>query len=425
MFLTRRHFPPGFSATSALDTNSERQVQDALVHIRSQKQMTTISVAHRLSTIVHCDQIAVISGGCIAELGSHQQLFQLGGIYTSLCESQGITTESTFESKELIAKADDLDVELTLRKDKPDLEQGLLESELVDDEEEMNHDIFASPWRILALNKSEIGYLIMGVLGAVTVGALAPSEAILTARIVENFYIVEADQLVATNRNEILYFLILGAASLVGNILSGIGFSVSGYRLSGRMRSLVFEAIVRRNLGWFDVPEHSVGELTTRLEADAEEVAKITGWALGYKIRMFSSLAAGVIIAMIFSWQVGLTALLCIPIIMASSMVQRYCVVRQAAAPEGLSPEAIFENGLRGIDAVQSYGLQGVVSDNYSLALVPQSARHVTVGVTSGLVFGLSQFAVFGSFAIIFFVGTDLLVNQKVSFIVSVQQCVP
>ena len=345
-----------FTATSALDTNSERQVQDALAHIRQQQQVTTISVAHRLSTIVHSDQIAVISDGVVAELGTHKELLRLEGIYATLCESQGITTNTTFESTYTAATSRD-DVEISTKKT-VDIEEGAIALEddrpAVDDVVEKTEEPYASKGRILALNKPEWGYLCVGIVGALVVGALSPVEGIITAKLIENFYTQDPNELMEKNTPLILGFLGLGAAALVGNILSGWGFSVSGYRLSARMRTLVFEAIVRRNIGWFDVPEHSVGELTARLEADAEAVAKITGWSLGYRIRVFSSLVAGVVIALSFSWQVGLVAICCIPVIMASSFVQKYCIVRQITYQEGLSPESIFENGLRGIDAVQS-----------------------------------------------------------------------
>lgn len=412
-----------FTATSALDTNSERQVQEALANIRKVKQVTTITVAHRLSTIVSCDQIAVISDGAIAELGPHDTLIKNGGIYTTLCESQGITAESTFDSSGIPASSPSTDaVELGLTGNgaiavTPDVENGLDKSEIQTEDEVELEDLYASPWRIVWLNRKEWAYLIMGVVGATIVGSLAPIEGIFTARLVENFYTVDPEEMLEANAQEIFAFALLGCASLFGNLLSGCGFSVSGYRLSGRMRTLVFEAVIRRNIGWFDYPEHSVGELTTRLEADAEEVAKITGWALGYKIRMFASLGVGIAIALAYSWQVGLAAIACVPIIMASSLVQKFCIQTKGSnQQDGLSPESIFENGLRGIDAVQSYGLQGVVSDNYSTALIPQAKRHTKMGVIAGLVYGLSQFATFGSFAIIFYVGVDLLVNQKVNF---------
>jgi len=409
------------SATSALDTNSERQVQDALAHIRSKKRMTTLSVAHRLSTIVHCDQIAVISDGVIAELGNHKELFAVNGIYASLCESQGITADSTFDSTVVpeTPTSKDSDVEMTLGgKEQPDIENGLVKvvkQEEVDEED--LEELLASPWRIFMMNKPEWGYLFIGILGAMVSGALAPIEAIFTAEIVDNFYTTDPDELIEKNKPLIFSFLILGAAALVGNLISGWGFSVSGYRLSARLRSLVFEAIVRRSIGWFDVPEHSVGELTSRLESDAEEVAKITGWSLGYRIRVFSSLIAGVAIALAFSWQIGLATICCVPIIMASSTVQKCCLKRSLQAQEGLSPESIFENGLRGIDAVQSYGLQNDVGEDYAQALLPQAKKHVKLGLTAGLAYGLSQFAMFGSFAVVFYVGVELLISGKVNFV--------
>lgn len=79
-------------------------------------------------------------------------------------------------------------------------------------------------------------------------------------------------------------------------------------------------------MAWFDVPEHSVGELINRLESDAEAVAKVTGWALGYRVRVFASLLAGACVSLAFQWQVGLTAIGCVPIILGAAFVQKFCV---------------------------------------------------------------------------------------------------
>ena len=73
-------------ATSALDTESEKVVQEALD--TAMKGRTTIIVAHRLSTIRGADQIAVVNKGKIAELGTHQSLMDLGGIYFNLVQRQ-------------------------------------------------------------------------------------------------------------------------------------------------------------------------------------------------------------------------------------------------------------------------------------------------------------------------------------------------
>ncbi len=73
-------------ATSALDTVSERVVQEALE--RAAHGRTTLTVAHRLSTVVTADVIHVVDGGRIVESGSHGELVAAGGLYARLAAEQ-------------------------------------------------------------------------------------------------------------------------------------------------------------------------------------------------------------------------------------------------------------------------------------------------------------------------------------------------
>jgi ATP-binding cassette subfamily B protein len=73
-------------ATAALDSESEKQVQEAIEHLC--RNRTTIVIAHRLHTIMHADTILVVEAGEIVERGKHEDLLRRGGRYASFFRLQ-------------------------------------------------------------------------------------------------------------------------------------------------------------------------------------------------------------------------------------------------------------------------------------------------------------------------------------------------
>jgi len=77
-------------ATSSLDTESEKLVQEALTSLM--KNRTVLVIAHRLSTIQHADEIIVLQKGEIVQRGTHTQLAKVEGVYKKLYELQGLSS---------------------------------------------------------------------------------------------------------------------------------------------------------------------------------------------------------------------------------------------------------------------------------------------------------------------------------------------
>jgi len=72
-------------ATASVDTETERQIQQALERLMQRR--TCFVIAHRLSTVQNADQILVLDRGAIVERGRHAELIALNGIYTKLCRN--------------------------------------------------------------------------------------------------------------------------------------------------------------------------------------------------------------------------------------------------------------------------------------------------------------------------------------------------
>lgn len=413
-------------ATSALDTASERMVQDALDKIREERKLTTVTVAHRLSTIVHSDKIVVIADGSIEEAGTHRDLFEEGGVYATLCEGQGLTadagdpdgsTEKGIEMTAFVA-SEPMTLEAMV-----DIEEAaplsgsaheMMAKDEVEDDVPSTKGVFS---RLRQYSRLDTGYALLGNIGGIIVGGLPAGEAVLFGLITGNFFIIsDADEMRSTNYELSLWFLLLAFLSLVGNVFMGLGFGVSGSRLTRRMRVLVFDKFMRYSMGWFDYPEHSTGELTTSLEEDSETVGNVTGLSQGQRIQVFSCLIAGLAVALAYSWQVGLTAIACVPLILGSSILQAKYGSREPSNDNLISPATLLERSFADIVVLQAYGLQGDVSTQYSNSLAPDVQFKKKQAGFSGLAFGMSQFAVFGTFALIFWVGLKLMIMGKLAF---------
>jgi ATP-binding cassette, subfamily B, heavy metal transporter len=96
-------------ATSALDSHTEKEIQDALERVA--RQRTSLVIAHRLSTVVHADNIIVLDHGEIMEQGTHLELLARGGLYASLWARQ----READQARERLAQVLDHESELPSR----------------------------------------------------------------------------------------------------------------------------------------------------------------------------------------------------------------------------------------------------------------------------------------------------------------------
>ncbi|KAG9276077.1 multidrug resistance protein 1-like isoform X3 [Astyanax mexicanus] len=344
-------------ATSALDTQSEAIVQAALDKARAGR--TTIVIAHRLSTIRTADVIAGFKEGEVVEQGSHRELLNKKGVYYSLVmqQTRGGTGDDDYEEDddsfsegETSQESSDTDhhddlmevkIEnggfernsirrsVPLQRKSSKRKSGKKKNSKKDKKSKSKKDkkneekVPEIPFgRILALNKPEWPYVMVGTLASLVGGAVYPCVGILFAKIIGVF--AETDPEVKRQKTMMfsLLFLLVGAVAFITYFFQGYMFGKSGEILTMRLRSQAFKAILRQDISWFDDHNNAVGVLTTKLATDASLVKGAAGSRIGLATSSVCALGISVIIAFCFSWQLTLLILACVPFLTGANFIQ-------------------------------------------------------------------------------------------------------
>uniref|UniRef100_A0A4W5MYK7 ABC-type xenobiotic transporter n=1 Tax=Hucho hucho TaxID=62062 RepID=A0A4W5MYK7_9TELE len=345
-------------ATSALDTQSESVVQAALDKARAGR--TTIVIAHRLSTIRTADVIAGFSNGEMVEQGTHRELMAKKGVYYSLVmQQQMLLSRATYRIGSGIRTC-----HRTVYSD------SLLSSEIRSKEEKPEEAPDVPFTRILALNKPEWPYMLVGTLSSLVGGAVYPCVAIIFAKIIGVFSEVDPEVKRQKTMMFSLLFLLIGGVAFVTYFLKGYMFGKSGELLTMRLRRQVFHAMMRQEIGWFDDHNNAVGVLTTRLATDASLVKGATGSRLGLATNTVCALTIAIVVAFIHSWQLTLLILACVPFLIGANIIQMRAMAGHASKDQG----ALEQSGKVNINFLLQLGNGLVKAPIYGLTFAVAQA---------------------------------------------------
>ncbi|XP_053963436.1 ATP-dependent translocase ABCB1 [Anastrepha ludens] len=395
-------------ATSALDTASEAKVQAALE--KASKGRTTIIVAHRLSTIRRADRIVVINKGEVVESGTHSELMELKSHYFNLVTTQlgdePLTDDAqNAEKSQNFFGSKDEDEEL--------IDIKYEEEALVDEDEE------SSLWPILKKNKPEWPQLLCGMISSVIMGFAMPIFAVLFGGILEVLAAKDDPQYVRDNTNQYsIYFVVTGIIVGFATFLQIYMFGIAGEKLTERLRGLMFEAILKQEVAWFDDKANSTGSLCARLSGDSAAVQGATGQRIGTIVQSVATIGLGIGLSMYYEWSLGLLALAFAPFILIASYLQR-----KVMAQENMGTAKTMENCTKlavevvsNIRTVASLGREEMFYRQYMEMLYPAMAKAKKNTHFRGLVYGLARSLMFFAYAACMYYGGWCVVNRGMEF---------
>uniref|UniRef100_A0A665UAY2 ATP-binding cassette, sub-family B (MDR/TAP), member 11a n=1 Tax=Echeneis naucrates TaxID=173247 RepID=A0A665UAY2_ECHNA len=390
-------------ATSALDNESEAVVQEALNKVRMGR--TTISVAHRLSTIRNADVIVGFEHGQAVERGTHNELLERKGVYYTLVTLQNQGPSRTSDGR----------IHVPLKYLHICMFAYFQQKcEAVEDE----HIEPAPVARILKYNQPEWPYMLLGSLGAGINGSVNPIYAVLFSQILGTFGIRDLDKQREQINGICVLFCVVAVISFFSQFLQGFAFAKSGELLTRRLRKVGFQAMLRQEIGWFDDPQNSPGALATRLATDASMVKGATGSQIGMIVNSLTSIGASFIIAFYFSWKLTLVIMCFLPLLGLSGAFQAKMLTGLAKDDEKAMEAAgrVSSEALANIRTIAGVAKESSFVESYEQKLeLPYKSAKKTAHIY-GLCFGFSQCVIFMAYAASFRYGGYLVSSEGLEY---------
>ncbi|KAH1074899.1 hypothetical protein J1N35_027227 [Gossypium stocksii] len=408
-------------ATSALDAESEKSVQEALDRVMVGR--TTVVVAHRLSAIRNADVIAVVQSGKIVETGSHDELISNpNSAYSSLVQLQETaslqrypsqspamsTPRSLSYSRELSRTRTSFGA--SFRSDK-DSVFSRLGAEGIDTGKPV------SPRRLYSMIGPDWYYGVFGTIAALIAGAQMPLFALGVSQALVAYYM---DWETTCNEVKKIATLFCCAAviTVIVHAIEHLCFGIMGERLTLRVREVMFSAILRNEIGWFDDPNNASSMLASHLESDATFLKGVVVDRTSILIQNLGLVVAAFIIAFILNWRITLVILATFPLIISGHIGEK--LFMQGFGGD-LSKAYLKANMLAGeavsnIRTVAAFCAEEKIFDLYSRELVEPSKRSFNRGQIAGIFYGISQFFIFSSYGLALWYGSVLMGKELASF---------
>lgn len=408
-------------ATSALDSESEALVQTALD--QASMGRTTLVVAHKLSTVRNADLIAVVGGGCIIEIGSHNDLInRKNGHYAKLAKLQRqFSSDDHDQSSEVhvssVARSSASRLS-TARSSSPAL---FSKSPLTVDHNPppvKSHPTRApSFFRLLSLNAPEWKQGLMGSLSAIAFGAVQPVYALTVGGMIAAFFAESHEEMRARIRTYSLIFSSLTLVSITMNVLQHYNFAYMGERLTKRIRLRMLEKILTFETAWFDEEQNSSGALCSRLSHEASMVKSLVADRVCLIVQTTSAVTIAMIMGLVVAWKLALVmiavqplSILCFytrKVLLSSSSTNFVKAQNQSTQIAG---EAVYNHRI-----VTSFGSVGKVLQLFDEAQEAPRKEARKKSWLAGIGMGSAQCLTFMSWALDFWYGGTLVERGEIA----------
>lgn len=353
--------------TSALDAQSETKVMRA-VKLAVKNGITVLMVAHRLSTVLDADHVAVMNDGCVVEEGAPSELSRPNTIFQGLLDAQNTSIDAVRPQ----SPRGEVAIDRARRESVKARFQAIDEEPHEPDAPSVpsNRKLFSTYFR---LTDGEHLLILLGLMAASISGSIMLGEAIVFGNLV---------QLLNEGRNFpdfhdranffCLMFFMLGCIALLAYAGSGTAFGIASDRLTRKVKARLLANVLVMDMQWFAKPGRSSLELTSTFTKDSGDIACLSGVALGTIFTVITSVMGGIILAHAVAWKIAIVLLSAVPIMLVSGYVRLRMLakgeIRHRTAYT--KPTSLAIEACRNRRTVILFGLEDFILTQYHEALM-------------------------------------------------------
>jgi ATP-binding cassette subfamily B (MDR/TAP) protein 1 len=404
-------------ATSALDPRAEKIVQQALDNVSANR--TTISIAHKLSTIQKADNIVVMSQGTLVEQGTHSELLARGGAYSKLVYSQDLeraTEKPASESEEisdedLIEEDDQHFRKLALKRTVSSAGSAHVQSDQPELSETMGYGLLKC-LGLLIKEQPTLWYLyVITAIVSIFGGGTLAVQAVLFSRTF-NVFQMTGSEAVSEGDFWALMFFVVAIANWFLYFSLGCVCNIISQKVTRRYRQELFENTVKQDIAFFDKENNATGAITSRLARCATDLQELLSANAGLVINNIVTTFSCAILGIAYGWKLGLV---CTFAALPPLLFGGYFGIRistkldEDTTKRFAGSAAIAAEAVASIRTVSSLVLEGTIMAEYERRLTAVATRSVKALAITMFFFALTQSINFLAMALGFWYGGKLV----------------
>uniref|UniRef100_A0A6Q2XFW8 ABC-type xenobiotic transporter n=1 Tax=Esox lucius TaxID=8010 RepID=A0A6Q2XFW8_ESOLU len=276
----------------------------------------------------------------------------------------------------------------------------------------------------------EVFLMVIGLLCSAIHGIALPLMCVVFGDMTDNF--VQSGQQYFTNLTSIYlkitlliyifsyrnayYFVGIGCAVLLLGTFQVMLFLLTATKQTKRIREKYFHAILHQQMAWFDT--HQIGVLNVRMTDDINTINEGLGDKICVFVQFFCTFLTGLIIGFVFGWKLTLVILAISPLLAGSAAV--WSKILATLTSKELSAYAkagaVAEEILVAIRTVVAFNGQKKAVEKYENNLEDAKNYGIKKAITTNVSMGLTQFVIFGAYALAFWYGTKLSVDEPENY---------